>query len=206
MKRKDEANSNGKPADPPAEPTPEAGGEKPAESLVDIGPEVEAPGEKAPTPEQLELSRLNDRFLRLQADFDNYRKRTNREREESQKRAAEAVLADLIPILDNLEFGLQQALSKPGGESFVEGLRLIQTQLFETVRKHGLEAMDSLGKDFDPRVHEAMAYAPSNEAAEGLVVAQTRRGYRLGDRLLRAAMVVVSSGPAKGADGQCGEG
>ncbi len=206
MKRKDEAHSNGKPADPPAEPTLEAGGEKPAESLVDIGPELETAEEQAPTPEQLELSRLNDRFLRLQADFDNYRKRTNREREESQKRAAEAVLADLIPILDNLEFGLQQAMSKPGGESFVEGLRLIQTQLAETVRKHGLEAMDSLGKAFDPRVHEAMAYTPSNEAAEGTVVAQTRRGYRLGDRLVRAAMVVVSSGPAKGAAGQSGEG
>jgi molecular chaperone GrpE len=186
------------------------------DSLIDIGPEVDAlatesedadpTAEKTLTADQKEVARLTDRLLRLQADFDNFRKRTIRERDDIQKRAGEAILSELIPLLDNLEFGLQQAMAKPGGESFVEGLRLIQTQLVETSRKHGLEGFDALGKTFDPREHEALAYAPSAEAPEGTVMAQSRRGYKLGDRLLRAAMVVVSSGPAKAGDSQSGEG
>jgi molecular chaperone GrpE len=168
--------------------------------VSEMGTEADPSAEK-PTPEQAQLAALTDRLLRLQADFDNFRKRTNRERDDLRKRAGEAVLEDMIPILDNLEFGLRQAMAKPGGESFVEGLRLIQTQLTEAVRKHGLEGVDALGKPFDPREHEAVAYAPSAEAPEGIVTAQSRRGYRLGERLLRAAGVVVSSGPAKTGNG-----
>lgn len=186
--------------------------EKPADSLpVDVGPEAETPdGDPAlepvpevatPTPEQVERARLTDRLLRLQADFDNFRKRTLREREELRKFGGEAVLLDLIPVLDHLEFGLQQALSKPGGESFAEGLRLIQSQLMEALRKHGLEPIDALGGEFDPRLHESMATAPSAEAPEGRVLMQTRRGYKLGERLLRPATVLVSSGPGP-ADGK----
>ncbi len=179
---------------------------------VDAGPDVEpvsgepvaapsgAPEEALPTPEKVEAFRLAEQLLRLQADFDNFRKRATREREELRKRGGEAVLLDLIPVLDHLEFGLQQALSKPGGEAFAEGLRLIQTQLMEALRKHGLEAVDALGGEFDPRIHESIAMAPSEDAPEGRVLAQTRRGYKLGDRLLRPAMVLVSSGPAPGGE------
>lgn len=209
-KRKDE---NGNPvkqggeAHPGENPAAAPPSETDASSLpVDVGPELEpvptdseleaaiAP-DMAPSPEQKELAQVKDRLLRLQADFDNFRKRTNREREELQKRAGEAVLTDLIPILDHLEFGLQQASAKPGAEAFQEGLRLIQSQLVEALRKHGLEGMNVVGSVFDPRLHEAMAYAPSPEVAEGKIMAQTRRGYKLGDRLVRAAMVVVSCGP-----------
>jgi molecular chaperone GrpE len=217
MKRKEETERKAKPADaakPEAATTPpETGNGEPVDSLVDIGPEVEPETDEAaaaaapePTPEQKEAAKLADRLLRLQADFDNFRKRTNRDREELQKRAGAAVLADLIPILDNLEFGLTQALAKTGGESFVDGLKLIQTQLIDVVRKHGIEMIDAVGKVFDPHEHEALAYAPSNDVPEGTVLAQSRRGYRLGDRLLRAAMVVVSSGPAQAGHGQTGEG
>lgn len=217
MKRKDENGHAGK--QPEGQPVPEKGtpdaieAELTPESLVDIGPEsepetvepvVEVRAESALTPEQLEIARLTDRLLRLQADFDNFRKRTNRERDDLRKRAGEAILADLVPILDNLEFGLQQALNKPGGESFVDGLKLIRQQTMETTRRHGLEPIDALGKEFDPRLHEAMGFAPSTDVPEGKVMAQTRRGYRLGDKLLRAAMVVVSSGSGdsnKGGEG-----
>ncbi|MFO7536403.1 MAG: nucleotide exchange factor GrpE [Kiritimatiellia bacterium] len=208
MKRKDENGNSAKHAEAPsqAENATTAPQEE-AEAIVlpvDVGPEA-APSDgeleasitpKLPSsPEQRELVQLKDRLLRLQADFDNFRKRTNRERADIQKRACEAVLTDLIPILDNLEFGLQQAAAKPGAEVFADGLRLIQSQLVETLRKHGLEGMNAVGCEFDPQIHEAMAYAPSNEMAEGRVVAQTRRGYKVGERLARAAMVVVSSGP-----------
>jgi molecular chaperone GrpE len=208
MKRKDDNGNSAKHAEAPEQKentaTPP---QEDAEAIVlpvDVGPEA-APSdaeleaaiapEIAPSPEQRELTQLKDRLLRLQADFDNFRKRTTREREDLQKRAGEAVLTDVIPILDHLEFGLQQAAAKPGAEVFAEGLRLIQSQLVETLRKHGLEGMNAVGCEFDPRIHEAMAYAPSNELAEGRVVAQTRRGYKVGERLARAAMVVVSSGP-----------
>jgi molecular chaperone GrpE len=187
--------------------------EPPAESLpVDIGPQTEslsevqaapapAPEETPPTPEQLELARLADRLLRLQADFENFRKRASRERDDLRKHGGESVLLDVIPVLDHLEFGLQQALSKPGWESFAEGLRLIQSQLMDALRKHGLEAIDAVGCEFDPRVHESMATAPSADTPEGCVIEQTRRGYKLGDRLLRPAMVLVSSGPRLGGEG-----
>ena len=196
-KRKDE---NGRPA---KENEPAA---KPGSLPVDVGPETETatsehkasdkPAAAAePTPAEIEIAKLNDRLLRLQADFENFRKRVNREREELQKRGGEAVLRDLIPVLDHLEFGLQQALSKPGGDSFAEGLRLIQAQLSEAVRKHGLEEISALGLEFNPRLHESVASAPSTDLPEGKVITQTRMGYKLGDRLLRPAMVVVSAGP-----------
>jgi molecular chaperone GrpE len=181
--------------------------DKPSESLpVDVGPEAEAvpvdppvsappaPESPLPTPEQLEAARLADRLLRLQADFENFRKRAAREREDLRKYGGEAVLLDLIPVLDHVDFGLQQAHAKTGGESFAEGLRLIQSQLMEALRKHGLEAIDAVGCEFDAKLHEAMAMAPSDKVPEGWVIAQTRRGYKLGDRLLRPATVLVSSG------------
>jgi molecular chaperone GrpE len=219
MKRKDENGHAGKQnGGPPAPEKETANGAEAGltpESLVDIGPEADAAtlepevqvppaAETAPSPEQLEVARLTDRLLRLQADFDNFRKRTNRERDELQKRAGEAILADLVPILDNLEFGLQQAMKKPGGESFVEGLKLIQLQMMETTRRHGLEPIDALGKEFDPRLHEAIGFSPSPDIPEGKIMAQTRRGYKLGDKLLRAAMVMVSGGSGdskKGGEG-----
>lgn len=177
------------PVDAGPRPEPAAGGKAPEEA--------ERP-EPVPTPEQAEIARLTDRLLRLQADFDNFRKRTQREREEIQKRAAEAVLSEMIPILDHIDFGIQQASSQPEGKSFANGLTLIRTQLLECLRRHGLEEMDALGREFDPRLHESMAYAPSKDVPEGRVMAQTRKGYRLGDRLLRAAMVMVSGGPGPG--------
>ncbi len=168
-----------------------------AQAVTDI-PEI--------TPEQHEVARLQDRLLRLQADFDNYRKRMLRERDEIQKRAAEAVLADLLPALDQLDYGLQQTEDRPEWQAYAEGLRLIRTVFQDTLRKHGLVEVDALGREFDPREHEAVAHTPSPTAPDGMVVAQTRKGYRLGDYLLRAAMVVVSSGPAPGTDLPGGEG
>lgn len=219
MKRKDENDITGKQTGGQPAPEKEAtngseGGLTP-ESLIDIGPEADAAtvepvsqvppaAETAASPEQIEVARLTDRLLRLQADFDNFRKRTNRERDDLQKRAGEAILADLVPVLDNLEFGLQQAMKKPGSESFVDGLKLIQLQMMETTRRHGLEPVDALGKEFDPRLHEAMGFAPSSDVPEGTIMAQTRRGYKLGDKLLRAAMVMVSGGSGdlkKGGEG-----
>ena len=196
-KRKDEKETKTKTHDPDASVggVPPDGAGAPAEAAEAPGGE---PAASEAVPEPTELDRVQDQLLRLQADFDNYRKRSLRERDEFQKRAGEAVLRDLIPVLDQLDFGLQQAADKPEWESYAEGLRLIRASLQEALRKHGLVEVEALGREFDPHEHDAIAHAPSPEAPDGTIVAQTRKGYRLGDHLLRAAMVVVSSGP--GAD------
>ena len=181
---------------------------EPATSAETAGAAAEAPSSAppaeaqpiepaaVPTPEQVELAELRDRLLRLQADFDNFRKRTFREREEFRKLAAEAVMTDLITAMDHLDYGLNQAREKPDWASYAEGLRLIRAAFSEVLRKHGLEEVATQGRPFDPQEHEAIAHTPSTDVSDGMILAETRKGYRLGDRLLRAASVVVSSGPA----------
>lgn len=142
-----------------------------------------------------EAAVLKDRLLRLQADFENFRKRTARERADIYKRANEGLMEELLPVIDHMALALQAAKTGDDVDAFVEGFRLIQSQLCEALRKFGLEAVDAVGKPFDPNLHEAIAHQPSDEFEENVVIHQTRGGFTLGGRLLRAAQVVVSSGP-----------
>jgi molecular chaperone GrpE len=143
---------------------------------------------------QAEVSKYKDAALRAAADLDNYRKRVSRERDESVKYANTAFLERLIPILDNFELGLQAAQRAPEAAPIVAGLSMVYKQLQDFLASSGVEIIDAAGQTFDPNLHEALAQEESQVVPEGKVIRQVRRGYRLRDRLLRPANVVVSKG------------
>jgi molecular chaperone GrpE len=145
---------------------------------------------------QADLDRFRDLALRSQADFENYKKRAAREKDDAVKYANSALLQRLVSILDNFELGLAAAKTQGEHSPIYSGMVLVQKQLNDLLEENGLQAIEADGKKFDPNLHEAIAHEPS-ESPEGTVIRQTRRGYRLKDRLLRPARVVVSSGPAK---------
>lgn len=138
-----------------------------------------------------ERDTLQDRLLRTAAEFDNYRKRMDRERRELAEYASADVLRELLPILDNFERALQ-APAGPEGDTFRKGLELIHKQMLDLFLKRGVKPIDALGTDFDPNFHEAVIHEVSGEHREGEVMQELQRGYLLGDRLLRPAMVKVA--------------
>jgi molecular chaperone GrpE len=146
---------------------------------------------------QADLDRFRDLALRSQADFENYKKRSAREREEAIKYANSSLLQRLVAIIDNFELGLAAAKEQGEGSPIYSGMVLVQKQLNDLLVENGLQAIEAEGKPFDPNLHEAIAHQPSDRVPEGIVLRQTSRGYRFKDRLLRPAKVVVSSGPAK---------
>jgi len=145
---------------------------------------------------QADLDRFRDLALRSQADFENYKKRAAREKEEAIKYANSALLEKLIAIVDNFELGLEAARSGGEGSPIFSGMSMVLKQLMDFLTEQGLQPIDATGQKFDPNLHEAIAHEPSEQFPEGIVVRQTRRGYRMKDRLLRPSSVVVSSGPA----------
>jgi molecular chaperone GrpE len=145
---------------------------------------------------QADLDRFRDLALRSQADFENYKKRAAREKEDAMKYANSSLLQRLVSILDNFELGLAAAKTESERSPIYSGMVLVQKQLNDLLEENGLQAIEAEGKKFDPNLHEAIAHEQS-ESAEGTVIRQARRGYRFKDRLLRPARVVVSSGPAK---------
>jgi molecular chaperone GrpE len=146
---------------------------------------------------QGDLDRFRDLALRTQADFENYKKRSAREKEEAIKYANSSLLERLVGIIDNFELGLAAAKEQGVDSPIYSGMVLVQKQLNDLLAENGLQPIEAEGKTFDPNMHEAIAHEPSDRIPEESVVRQTRRGYRLKDRLLRPAKVIVSSGPAK---------
>ncbi len=140
---------------------------------------------------RLEKNALQDRLLRTAAEFDNYRKRIDRDRRDQADNAMADALEDLLPIMDNLEL----ALSAPGGDdasAYRKGVELIHRQMADLLKKRGVKAIDAVSTDFDPRIHQAVVHEVSGDHREGEVMQELRRGYMLGDRLLRPAMVKVA--------------
>ena len=135
-----------------------------------------------------------DRLLRKTAEFDNYRKRTDRERVQLAEAAAADLIADLLPIVDDMERALKADAGSEATEAIRRGVELIHKQLLETLRKRGVKPIESLGADFDPHFHQAVAHEAADGRREGEVVEEFIRGYMLGDRLLRPAMVKVAKG------------
>jgi len=150
--------------------------------------------DEVPVTDVEELTRERDEYLdslqRLKAEFDNYRKRAAREQASFAARAGESLLKELLPILDDLERALDAAESHEEAK-LEEGVRLVHRSLFEALRKQGLEVIDTDGA-FDPHVHEALLAQPIEDAEPGSVVQVLQKGYRLGDRVLRPARVVVA--------------
>jgi molecular chaperone GrpE len=146
---------------------------------------------------QADLDRFRDLALRSQADFENYKKRCAREKEEAIKYANRSLLERLVAIVDNFELGLSAARGEGAGSPIYSGMSLVFKQLNDFLAENGLQPIDAVSRKFDPNLHEAIAHEPSDAFPEGTVIRQTRRGYKLKDRLLRPSSVVVSSGPAK---------
>ena len=146
---------------------------------------------------QADLDRFRDLALRSQADFENYKKRSAREKEEAIKYANSSLLQRLVSIIDNFELGLAAAKEQGEASPIYAGMVLVQKQLNDLLSENGLYTIEAEGKKFDPNEHEAIAHEASHHVPEGNVLRQTRRGYRFKDRLLRPAKVVVSSGPGK---------
>jgi molecular chaperone GrpE len=145
---------------------------------------------------QADLDRFRDLALRSQADFENYKRRAAREKEDAVKYANSALLQRLVSIIDNFELGLAAAKAQGEQSPIYSGMVLVQKQLNDLLEENGLQSIEAEGKKFDPNLHEAIAHESSG-SPEGTVIRQARRGYRFKDRLLRPARVIVSSGPAK---------
>jgi molecular chaperone GrpE len=146
---------------------------------------------------QADLDRFRDLAMRSQADFENYKKRCAREKEEAIKYANTNLLEKLVSIVDNFELGLEAARGEAETSPIYSGMNLVLKQLQDFLTENGLQPIDAVGKKFDPNLHEAIAHEPSDKVPGEVVIRQTRRGYRFKDRLLRPSAVVVSSGPAK---------
>ncbi len=165
-----------------------------AEALNDQDPQQQQQDETQPDPlEELRRERdaLQDRLLRTAAEFDNYRKRMDRERRDLADYTAGEAIKDLLPIIDNLERALQAAAPD---DPLRKGVELIHKQMLEMLRKRGVTPIEALGADFDPNVHEAVTHEESDQHREGEVMEELQRGYKVGDRLLRPAMVKVAKG------------
>ncbi len=131
-----------------------------------------------------------DKFVRKSAEFDNYRKRVERERRELTEYVTGEVLSDLLPVIDNFE----RALQVRGGDSeaYRKGVQIIHDQLLALLKKHGVTPIEAAGTTFDPHLHQAVVHEPSPDRRDGEVIEEFQRGYKIGDRLLRPAMVKVA--------------
>ncbi len=137
-----------------------------------------------------------DRLLRSTAEFENYKKRAQRQAEDHRKFANEALIKDLLVVVDNLERAVSASAPKQAGENvcMVEGVELTLNEIFKILKRYNVTSIESMGKPFDPTYHEAVMQEPSDEYPENTVINELQRGYLLHDRLIRPAMVVVSKG------------
>jgi molecular chaperone GrpE len=147
-------------------------------------------------PEEIQKQRdeYYDLLLRKTAEFDNYRKRVERDRQSMAESAAADLMADLLPLVDDFERALTADPRMASTESYRQGVELMYRQLLDLLNKRGVQTIDAVGAQFDPHFHEAVLYEPVPGARDGQVVEEFRRGYLLGDRLLRPAVVKVAKG------------
>jgi len=170
------------------------------QELVNEAGAAEAQADEMAEQEQGELARLKaeaeesqTRLLRAQADFDNFRRRTQKEKEELGKYASMKLVTELIPVIDNFERAMATVPEGPETESFAKGIQMIFRQLETVLGNEGLTAMETVGQPFNPEFHQAIMQVESDEHEEGIVVEEVQKGYMLKDKVLRPAMVKVSS-------------
>lgn len=154
---------------------------------------------------ETELARVREQLLRTAADFDNFRKRSRREIEDARLRGREELLRDLLPVFDNLERAVVHAEQATEAKAVAEGVRMVLKQFGDTLSKIGIQRVESVGQPFDPNFHDAFQQMETSEHPPGTVVAELQPGYLMGDRLVRAAMVMVAKPPAQ-ADEAKGDG
>jgi len=195
MSENDESQDNpGSDAAPPAPDDRPSQPPAPAEESASAEP---SPAQRLATLEA-EKAELKDRMLRIAAEFDNYKKRTRKEMSEHEAKAREAVLREFLEIADNLERAVAswKEGEKKDIKSVQDGVDLVLRLFKSKLERHAVMPIEAKGQPFDPRVHHAIAQAPSTEATPGTVLHEVQKGYRAGERLLRPASVVVASAPS----------
>jgi molecular chaperone GrpE len=175
----------------------------PARQPLPLGPEsidmsaaaaIEA-GEAEISKLRADLDDANDRVLRCQAEFDNVRKRLRREMEDDRRYSILPLLDDLLPVLDNLHRAISAAEKSSGDRGLLDGVKMVAQTLIAALAKHGCQRIDALHKPFDPTYHQAISQQPSAEYPPGTVILVAQDGYRLHDRVVRPAQVIVSASP-----------
>jgi len=142
-----------------------------------------------------EIAELKDKYLRVLADTENVRKRMRQQGEDSLRIQREGLLRDLLPIVDNLERAVEAARGAGSGGSIVEGVEMVLRSLMDFMRGHGVTSSDSVGRQFDPNLHEAVDHVESAAHEPNTVINEFHRGYQMGDRVLRPARVAVAKAP-----------
>lgn len=163
----------------------------------DLGPELELRGDQLESEldrTRAEAAELRDRALRAQADFDNFRKRVTREREEERRRAGERLVSEMLPAIDNLERAIGHTQGGGDPEHLLGAVEAVYTQLLGVLSKEGVEVIDPQGEAFDPNTQQAVSQIADDSVPEGTVIDVFQKGYSLGERVIRSAMVVVSTG------------
>lgn len=198
-----EKGASGRPAAAPSVPVGASDPSIPRAS--DGGPQdSDVPGADADAALQealSEVTRIKDQLLRTAADFDNYRKRTRREIEDAERRGREELLRDLLPVFDNLERAVAHAGQATDVKAVADGVSMVLRQFLDTLGRIGIKRIEALGQPFDPARHEAVQQLETDEYAPGSVAVEIQPGYMMGDKLVRASMVVVAKPAQKTADG-----
>lgn len=148
------------------------------------------------------LAVSEDKYLRLNAEFDNYRKRALRERNDVRVNTQFEVLTSVVPVLDHFEFAMSSAEQSRNLEKLFEGMKLIKTEFEKALASQGVEIIDAVGQPFDPKFHEGIAHEDSEEFEKDMVSKQWRLGYKIGDRVIRPATVVISKGKKQSVDNE----
>ncbi len=175
------ADDGSQPDPPPADPKSEPSGDPLADARA-------------------ETAKMKDAWLRTAADFDNFRKRARKEMEDARRNGREDLLRAVLPVFDNLERAIQSAQRTSDVKAMADGLAMVQRQFVEALGREGISRVPTVGQPFDPGVHEAIQQVETSDHPPGTVLAEVQPGYTQGERLMRAAMVVVAK--AKASDGE----
>ena len=154
---------------------------------------IEEPAENIKNEWQEKYEKLNDQYIRLAADFDNYRKRQAQERESLLKYGAESTVTKLLEVMDNFDRGLKAIETVEDCEKIKECYNLAYKNFYDVMSKIGLETIKAVGEEFDPNLHEAVMQTPTSEHAEHTIIAELQKGYKLGDKVLRPTLVNVAT-------------
>lgn len=182
-------------------PESNGGGNGTGEAAQDQAPELQIPaatGEERLAALQAERDDIKDRMLRIAADFENWKKRSRKEQIDAESRVREQVLKDMLEVVDNLERATSAYVENGAvdGASVLKGVNLV-LRLFQTkLERYNVKPFEAKGQPFDPRVHEAISQVPTADVAPGTVANELQKGYRIGDKLLRPAIVAVATAPA----------
>jgi molecular chaperone GrpE len=203
-----ETKSAGDGAGAPAEPAEPTSSQAPAPSpTTNASADESNQGAPGNTPQaaaevdplgqaRADMAAFKERYLRLAADFDNFRKRAKRDVEEAERRGKEGLLRDLLPVFDNLERAVVHASQATDAKAVADGVRMVLRQFTDTLERVGIKRVPTVGTAFDPNLHEAIQQIETPDQPPGTVVAEVQPGYTISEKLVRAAMVVVAKAPS----------